>query len=170
MYGVTVLLNINPDDNYYSVSQPVTTTERPTSAPATISNGSEVPSDSVAAIVSGTVAGGLILVIAVIIICLLIAVTVFLSKRMKQSTLSLQTTATTEHSELEQNEAYVTNKTTTIPTVDNEAYGKCTNGINPLPTKQNVAYTIATNPDIFNTVTVAQTGDYDYIDVHTVRS
>ena len=137
-----------------------------TLGPATISNRSEVPSDSVAAIVSGTVAGGLILVIAVIIIilCLLVAITVFLSKRMKQSTLSLQTTATIGHSELEQNEAYVTNKTTTIPTVDNEAYGKRTNGINPLPTKQNVAYTIATNPDIFNTV--SQTGDYDYIDVY----
>ena len=32
VYGVTVLLNLNPDDNYYSVSQPVTTTERPTAA------------------------------------------------------------------------------------------------------------------------------------------
>ena len=82
---------------------------------------------------------------------------------MKQSTLNLQTAATIEHLELEQNEAYVlTNKATTIPTVDNEAYGKRTN---PIPTKQNVAYTSATNPDI-----LAQSGVYDYIDVHAVRS
>ena len=143
-------------------TQTCTLTSTSTLGPATISNGSEVPSDSVAAIVSGTVAGGLILAVIIIILCLLIVVTVFLSKRMKQSTPSLQTTATIEHSELEQNEAYETNKTTAIPTVVNEAYGKRTNGINPIPTKQNVAYTIATNPDIFNTV--SQTGDYDYIE------
>ena len=72
VYGVTVLLNLNPDDNYYSVSQPVTTTERPTaatSAPAT------TEATSVGAIIGVVVVLILILItIAVVVLAVLLVV------------------------------------------------------------------------------------------------
>lgn len=132
---------------------------------------SDIPQASnisiIIAIVVGTVAGGFSVVF---LICLLAGVMFCLSKKMKQSSqtvTSAATTAITTQTLMEQNQAYAVKKTLSISdTMNNQAYGHTCIDLEPnnayrdlIYTHENLAYTSTTNFDHAKDV-------YDYVDVH----